>query len=71
MPLMPPTDIDDEWIEMVGKTGKLEESFLAEEKRLRGHQDKQQERMSNPAKGKERATGSSSWKGGVLNQGLT
>jgi hypothetical protein len=69
--LMPPTDLDDEWIQTVVKAGKMEESFLAEEKLLRGHQDKPQKRKSNPAKGKERATRNSSWEGGAINQGLT
>jgi hypothetical protein len=40
---MPPTDLDNEWIQMVVKAGKMEESFLAEEHLLRGHQDKPQE----------------------------
>jgi hypothetical protein len=38
--LMPSTDLDDEWIQMVVKVGKIEESFLSEERLLRGHQDK-------------------------------
>jgi hypothetical protein len=48
----------------------MEESFLVEERLLRGQMEKPQERKSNPAKGKERATGSSSRGGGALNQGL-
>jgi hypothetical protein len=68
--LMPPTDLDDEWIQMVIKASKIEESFLAEEKMLRGQTNKPQERKSNPAKGKERATENSSRKGGAINQGL-
>jgi hypothetical protein len=35
--LMPPTDLDDEWIQTVIKASKMEESFLGEEKLLRGH----------------------------------
>jgi hypothetical protein len=38
--LMLSTGLDDECIQMVVKAGKMEESFLAEEKVLRGHQDK-------------------------------
>jgi hypothetical protein len=38
----------------------MEESFLAKERLLRGQTDKPQERKSNPAKGKEIATGRSS-----------
>jgi hypothetical protein len=34
---MPSTDLDDEWIQMVVKAWKMEESFLAEEKLLRGY----------------------------------
>jgi hypothetical protein len=68
--LIPSTDLDDEWIQMVVKAGKIEESFLAEERLLRGQTDKPQEQKSNPAKGKERSAGSSSWGGGALNQGL-
>jgi hypothetical protein len=34
---MPPTDLDDKWIQMVVKASKMKESFLAEEKLLRGH----------------------------------
>jgi hypothetical protein len=37
MPLMPSTDLDDEWIQMVVMAGKMEESFLVEENLLRGH----------------------------------
>jgi hypothetical protein len=33
-------DIDDEWVQMIVKAGKIEESFLAEEKLLRGYQEK-------------------------------
>jgi hypothetical protein len=40
---MPSTDLDNEWIQIVVKAGKIEESFLAEEKLLRGQQDKPQE----------------------------
>jgi hypothetical protein len=76
--LMPSTDLDDKWIQTLVKAGKMEESFLAEEKLLRGHQDKPQERKSNPAMGKEVATGSSNSKerggtqgGGELNKGLS
>jgi hypothetical protein len=69
--LMPPTDLDDEWIQTVVKAGKMEESFLAEEKLLRGIQEKPQERKSNPNKGKENTTKASSREGGALNQGLT
>jgi hypothetical protein len=70
--LMPSTDLDDEWIQTVIKAGKMEESFLAEEKMLRGEPNKPQERKSFPTKGKdkERATGSSSQGGGGFNQGL-
>jgi hypothetical protein len=68
--LIPPTNLDDEWIQTVVKAGKMEESFLAEEKLLRQHNDKPQERKSNPAKGKERTTRRSSQEGGALNQGL-
>jgi hypothetical protein len=67
---MPSTDLDDEWIQMVVKAGKMEESFLAEDKLLRGHQDKPQERKSNPVKGKEIATGSRSRGGGDFNVGM-
>jgi cell division inhibitor SulA len=38
--LMPNTDLDDEWIQRVVKAGKMEKSFLAEEKLLRGLHDK-------------------------------
>jgi hypothetical protein len=68
--LMPSTDLDDEWIQTVVKAGKMEESFLAEEKLLRGSTEKPQVRKSNPAKGKERATSSSSKGRGAWNQGL-
>jgi hypothetical protein len=68
---MPPTDLDDEWIQTVVKAGKMEESFLVEEKMHRRHQDQPQERNSNPVKGKERATERSSREGGDFNQGLT
>jgi hypothetical protein len=37
---MPFTDLDDEWLEMVIQAGKMEESFLVEEKLLKGHQEK-------------------------------
>jgi hypothetical protein len=37
---MPSTDLDNEWIQMVVKVSKMEESFLAEEKLLRGNQEK-------------------------------
>jgi hypothetical protein len=47
------TDLDDKWIQTVVKAGKMEKSFLTEEKLLRGNQDKPQERKRNPAKGKE------------------
>jgi hypothetical protein len=57
------TDLD-KWIKMVVEAGKMEESFLAEEKLLRGHQEKPQKRKSNPVKGKKVATGSRS-RGGV------
>jgi hypothetical protein len=57
---MPSTNLDDEWIHTVVKAGKMEESFLAEEKLLKGNKDKVQERKSNPAKGKEIATRRSS-----------
>jgi hypothetical protein len=40
---MAPADLDDEWIQMVVKACKMEESFLAEERLVRGHQDKPQE----------------------------
>jgi hypothetical protein len=55
---------------MVVKAGKMEESFIAEERLLRGYQDKLQERKSNPNKGKKTATRSSSREGGALNKGL-
>jgi hypothetical protein len=54
---------------MVVKVGKMEESFLAEAKLLKGHQDKPQEWKSNPVKGNETAAGRSSKEGGVFNQG--
>jgi hypothetical protein len=68
--LIPPTDLDDKWIQMVVKVGKMEESFLAEERLLRGHQERLQERKSNPVKGKEITTGSSSKGGGEFNVGF-
>jgi hypothetical protein len=68
--LMPPSDLDNEWIQMVVKAGNMEECFLVEEKLLRGQPDKLQEQKSNLAKGKERATENSSKEGGALNQGL-
>jgi hypothetical protein len=68
---MPSTNLDDEWIQMVVKARKMEESFLAEDKLLRGHQDNLQERKSNPIKGKETATRKSSREGGAFNEGLT
>jgi hypothetical protein len=37
---MPSTNLDDEWIQMVVKAGKMEESFLVEERLFRGHQEK-------------------------------
>jgi hypothetical protein len=37
---MPSTDLDNEWIQMVIKVSKMEESFLAEETLLRGLQEK-------------------------------
>jgi hypothetical protein len=40
---MPPTDLDNKWIQTVVKARKMEESFLVEEKLLRGHQIKPQE----------------------------
>jgi hypothetical protein len=40
---MPSTDLDDEWTQTVIKAGKMEESFLVEERLLRGYQDKSQE----------------------------
>jgi hypothetical protein len=67
---MPSTNLDDEWIQTVVKAGKIEESILAEEKLLRGPTEKTQERKSNRAKGKDRATGSSSREGGAFNQGM-
>jgi hypothetical protein len=33
---MPPTNLDDEWIQKVVKAGKMEESFLAKESCLKG-----------------------------------
>jgi hypothetical protein len=66
--LMLPTDLDDEWIQMVVKAGKMEESFLVEERLFREN-DKSPERKSNPAKGKERAVGSNSSGGGSQNAG--
>jgi hypothetical protein len=48
----------------------MEESFLAEERLLRGHIDKPQKRKSNPGKGKEIAAESSSNMGGDWNTGL-
>jgi hypothetical protein len=70
--LMPSTDLDDEWIQTVVKAGKMEESFLAEEKMLRGEPNKPQERKSFPAKGKEKeqVTERSNQGGGEFNQGL-
>jgi hypothetical protein len=62
--LMSSTKLDDEWIQRVVKAGKMEELFLAEEKLSRGHQEKLQEKMGNPVKGKEIATHSSSRGGG-------
>jgi hypothetical protein len=49
----------------------MKEYFLAEEKLLRGYQDKLQERKSNPGKGNKIAT-RSSWmvKGGDYNVGF-
>jgi hypothetical protein len=41
--LMLSTDLDNEWIQMVVKASKMDESFLAEERLLRGNQDKPQE----------------------------
>jgi hypothetical protein len=41
------------------KAGKMEESFFAEEKLLRGHQNRPQERQGNPEQGKKIATESS------------
>jgi hypothetical protein len=38
--LIPFTYLDDKWIQMVVKAKKLEESFLAEEKLLKCHQEK-------------------------------
>jgi hypothetical protein len=35
--LMLSTDLDNEWIQMVVKASKMEESFLAKEKLLTGH----------------------------------
>jgi hypothetical protein len=69
--LMPSTNLDDEWIQTVVKAGKMEESFLAEEKLLRGNTEKPPERKNNPAKGKERAVSSNSQEEGALNQGMT
>jgi hypothetical protein len=43
---------------------KMEESFLLQERLLRGYHEKPQERKSNPAQGKEMATRSSSRTGG-------
>jgi hypothetical protein len=68
---MPSTDLDDKCIQMVVKASKMEESFLAEEKLLRGPTEKTQERKSNPAKGKKRAVRSNSRVGGAVNQGMT
>jgi hypothetical protein len=70
---MPSTDLDDEWIQTVVKAGKMEESFLVEEKMLRGEPNKPQQQKIFPARGKERekATGSSSQGGGGFNQGLS
>jgi hypothetical protein len=69
--LLPSTDLDDEWIQIVVKASPMEESFCAEEKLLRGNQEKPQERKSNPAKGEEVATrGSGIVKGGELNTGF-
>jgi hypothetical protein len=41
------------------KAGKREGPFLAEERLLKGYQEKLQERKSNSGKGKEVVTGSS------------
>jgi hypothetical protein len=37
---MPSTDLDNEWIQTVVKAGKIEKSFLVEEKLLRGNTNK-------------------------------
>jgi hypothetical protein len=37
---MPSTNLDYEWIQTVINTGKMEESFLVEERLLRGNQEK-------------------------------
>jgi hypothetical protein len=48
----------------------MEESFLAEERLLKGYQINPQERKSNPGKGKKNATGSSGKiRKGNLNEG--
>jgi hypothetical protein len=52
-----------------GKRRKNGEIFIAEEKLLRGNQEKPQKRKSNPAKGKARATGRSGT-GGDFNIGF-
>jgi hypothetical protein len=49
----------------------MEKSFLLEEKRLRGNQEKPLERKNNLVQGKEIATGSSSRGGGDYNVGST
>jgi hypothetical protein len=64
---MPSTDLNDEWIQIVVKVRKVEESFLVEERLLREHQDKPEERKRNPEKGKKKATISSSREGGAFN----
>jgi hypothetical protein len=69
--LRPLTHLDNEGIQTAVKAGKMEKSFLVEERLLRGTQDKPQERKGNPAKGKERATWNSSREGGAINQGMT
>jgi hypothetical protein len=69
--LIPSTDLDDEWIQTVVKARKIEKSILVEEKLLKGHQDKPQEKKSNPVKGEKTATGRSSKEGKTFNQGLT
>jgi hypothetical protein len=45
--------------------------FSCGRKMLKGHQDKPEERKSNPIKGKKTAIGKDSQEGGGFNQGLT
>jgi hypothetical protein len=46
--LVSSTNLNNEWVQMVVKAGKMEVSFLAEEKLLRCNLEKPQEKQSNP-----------------------